>query len=259
MIVTCTRCATHFQLDDARLPLKGARVRCSRCKQAFFLAHPHADHTDAVRTAAREALEERVPRPPEPTPEIGDEAVEAPAEPAAGGALELAAFEDQMGSEFNFDPQASTVSLDSLPTEGEPSLFGSVDDLTAEWEQEGDTESGFDSAKSAEPEVSAQEETQRPPPPQSQAVPLGRLLPSPAPAPPPASTPGPAIAQNGFGRAPACSDSAAVALPSVDSGVLEALRGDPAARWHTILFGLGHALGWGATLGLLLMGLASGL
>ncbi|MBW2233204.1 MAG: zinc-ribbon domain-containing protein, partial [Deltaproteobacteria bacterium] len=40
MIVTCTNCDTSFQLDDARVPNQGIRVRCSRCKEAFFLQHP---------------------------------------------------------------------------------------------------------------------------------------------------------------------------------------------------------------------------
>jgi predicted Zn finger-like uncharacterized protein len=35
VIVTCERCATQFQLDDARVPQRGVRVRCSRCKNSF--------------------------------------------------------------------------------------------------------------------------------------------------------------------------------------------------------------------------------
>jgi predicted Zn finger-like uncharacterized protein len=35
VIVTCERCETQFQLDDARVPPAGVRVRCSRCKHAF--------------------------------------------------------------------------------------------------------------------------------------------------------------------------------------------------------------------------------
>lgn len=42
MIITCAECATQFQLDEARVPESGIRVRCSLCKHAFFVAHPDA-------------------------------------------------------------------------------------------------------------------------------------------------------------------------------------------------------------------------
>ena len=37
MIVTCTSCLTKFNLDDSKIPAKGARVRCSRCKHVFYV------------------------------------------------------------------------------------------------------------------------------------------------------------------------------------------------------------------------------
>ena len=40
MVIVCEKCDTRFQLDDSRVPAKGARVRCSRCKHAFFVKHP---------------------------------------------------------------------------------------------------------------------------------------------------------------------------------------------------------------------------
>lgn len=52
MIVTCGECSTSFQLDEARIPAEGARVRCSRCKHAFFLENPSASQTDAVHSVA---------------------------------------------------------------------------------------------------------------------------------------------------------------------------------------------------------------
>lgn len=52
LIVTCEQCQTRFQLDAARIPETGARVRCSRCKHAFFVVRPGA----AARDAAVHAL-----------------------------------------------------------------------------------------------------------------------------------------------------------------------------------------------------------
>lgn len=56
MIVTCKECDTSFQLDDSRIPAKGIRVRCSRCKCAFFLAHPSVSQSEAVDSVAQEAV-----------------------------------------------------------------------------------------------------------------------------------------------------------------------------------------------------------
>ena len=47
MIVTCERCATQFQLDDGKVKGEGIRVRCSRCKHAFFVAAPGAPQPPA--------------------------------------------------------------------------------------------------------------------------------------------------------------------------------------------------------------------
>jgi predicted Zn finger-like uncharacterized protein len=40
LIVTCEMCTTQFQLDDSRVPAGGVRVRCSRCKHAFYIETP---------------------------------------------------------------------------------------------------------------------------------------------------------------------------------------------------------------------------
>ncbi|HBZ72223.1 MAG TPA: hypothetical protein DEP35_21815 [Deltaproteobacteria bacterium] len=55
MIVACERCRTRFQLDDARVPEGGVRVRCSRCKHAFFVTRPGTSQDDLVHAAASEA------------------------------------------------------------------------------------------------------------------------------------------------------------------------------------------------------------
>jgi predicted Zn finger-like uncharacterized protein len=58
VIVTCERCATQFQLDDARVPKKGVRVRCSRCKNSFRVMPPGAAAAEQVEDLARRAREE---------------------------------------------------------------------------------------------------------------------------------------------------------------------------------------------------------
>jgi predicted Zn finger-like uncharacterized protein len=74
LIVACHGCGTRFQLDATRVPLRGIRVRCSRCKKAFFLAHPSATGEEAVHDVARSA---RDGAPPEVTQDLpGSAAIE---------------------------------------------------------------------------------------------------------------------------------------------------------------------------------------
>lgn len=40
MIITCASCLTKFNLDDSRISAKGVKVRCSRCKNIFYVVPP---------------------------------------------------------------------------------------------------------------------------------------------------------------------------------------------------------------------------
>ena len=57
MIVDCVNCHTCFQLDDERVPADGIRVRCSRCKEAFFLQHPAASERETFAALAASAVD----------------------------------------------------------------------------------------------------------------------------------------------------------------------------------------------------------
>lgn len=71
MIVTCQECSTSFQLDDARIPASGARVRCSRCKHAFFLPNPSASQSEAVHAVVEQVVQGKLGGTPEPTRDLG--------------------------------------------------------------------------------------------------------------------------------------------------------------------------------------------
>lgn len=95
MIVACERCATRFRLDESKLPPQGARVRCSRCKHAFFLAPPSAaEPAEAFDALAEEAAASEQPAAPEVTRELE----QALAEPSRGSGRE-----DESDWEFNDD------------------------------------------------------------------------------------------------------------------------------------------------------------
>lgn len=81
MIVTCEQCETQFQLDDSRVPAAGVKVRCSRCKHAFFVK-PEAPAGDRVEHAVEQAIEgesdvgswttQELRRPSEPAAEAAE-------------------------------------------------------------------------------------------------------------------------------------------------------------------------------------------
>ncbi|MBK7950380.1 MAG: zinc-ribbon domain-containing protein [Deltaproteobacteria bacterium] len=71
VIVTCQECSTSFQLDDARIPASGARVRCSRCKHAFFLPNPSASQSEAVHAVVEQVVQGKLGGTPEPTRDLG--------------------------------------------------------------------------------------------------------------------------------------------------------------------------------------------
>ena len=56
MIITCERCATQFQLDDAKVPASGIRVRCSRCEHSFVVESSARSDEDCAEDLAHEAL-----------------------------------------------------------------------------------------------------------------------------------------------------------------------------------------------------------
>jgi predicted Zn finger-like uncharacterized protein len=58
VIVTCERCGTQFQLDDARVPKRGVRVRCSRCKNAFRVVPEARRAAEEIAELARRARED---------------------------------------------------------------------------------------------------------------------------------------------------------------------------------------------------------
>jgi len=64
LILTCERCETRFRLDEKRLPAGGARVRCSRCKHAFFVNPGGAPAAAVIHQLAEAAVTQaRMPAP----------------------------------------------------------------------------------------------------------------------------------------------------------------------------------------------------
>jgi predicted Zn finger-like uncharacterized protein len=56
MIITCASCLTRFNLDDHRIPSKGAKVRCSRCRHVFLVLPAHETKEEAKHGDDQEEL-----------------------------------------------------------------------------------------------------------------------------------------------------------------------------------------------------------
>jgi len=104
MIVVCEGCQKRFQLDDARIPAQGARVRCKHCHHRFRVPPPG--------DASTEAREASAPAPAEP--EVAAESTSAPA-----------------GDDTLFGPGETTASAavtGGAPIDGDRTLFGSMEE-----------------------------------------------------------------------------------------------------------------------------------
>jgi len=141
VIVRCERCETRFKLDEARLPARGARVRCSRCKHAFFVIPPGASREELVDDVAAAAAEASNPLPkaPEPAWDLEDGAGTTATTTRGAGSSEPApvvppAPEQEDPNDWRFegdlpgvDPGATRVSLDLTGAAAAPAFAPAPD------------------------------------------------------------------------------------------------------------------------------------
>ncbi|HEY8492407.1 MAG TPA: zinc-ribbon domain-containing protein [Myxococcota bacterium] len=108
MIVRCERCETRFKLDESRIPARGARVRCSRCKHAFFVMPPGATREDALHAAAAAAAAapEEAGRAPEPSWDLDDAPGVTVARPKPAAPASEAPSAEPEESEWRFEDEA---------------------------------------------------------------------------------------------------------------------------------------------------------
>ncbi len=121
MIIQCESCDTRFRLDESRIPAKGARVRCSRCKTAFFVAHPNASREDAVADIVADAAAPGAPAGPGTTQDLFD--------PTGNGADDAAASEKTLqgrpalpadDEQWTFEDAAQAPAQEAAPTAAAP-------------------------------------------------------------------------------------------------------------------------------------------
>ena len=125
MIVTCEQCATQFHLDDAKVPPSGVRVRCSRCKHAFFIEPPGgAPELGRVDRAAQDALDAQAPPAPDPTEDLS-----APSAAAGSDFDDSDDLANESDWEFNQAPFSGDPSGESEAAEVNDAAREAIDDL----------------------------------------------------------------------------------------------------------------------------------
>jgi predicted Zn finger-like uncharacterized protein len=72
LVVVCEKCETRFHLSDEKVPAKGARVRCSRCKHAFFVTPPGGGKEEAIEDVVAEVTDAGGTPTPEPAQDLLD-------------------------------------------------------------------------------------------------------------------------------------------------------------------------------------------
>lgn len=144
MIVRCERCETRFKLDESRIPARGARVRCSRCKHAFFVTPPGAAREEAVHAVAAEAAAApAATRAPEPSWDLED----GPGATVVRRRAAETAAADEEASDWRFeddvpglDPGASRSGLDLTGSQPAAGLVAPPDPDESSFADLGDPE-----------------------------------------------------------------------------------------------------------------------
>jgi predicted Zn finger-like uncharacterized protein len=168
VIVTCEQCSTQFHLDDAKVPERGVRVRCSRCKHAFFVK-PQPDAGDPVDRAVEQALDDAPVRAARPGPldegpeesdwefnhEPGSESRGGARAAPAGADLAREAVDDLLGEAGDEMPDLDSVTAPGLDDDAD-SLPGDApedggDGPSSGIELGGDLSEGLEEGPAEEP------------------------------------------------------------------------------------------------------------
>jgi len=227
MIVTCERCQTRFELDDAKVPASGARVRCSRCRHSF-LVQPGAGgdgETQVVASAApapRPGARKAAPRA------AADDATRVLSAPPAGAAPgpRREGGDEESDWQFNEEPSGKPSPARRAPAAPLREFLAPSREEAPSLEQLGDPES-WDLVGGDE----------------SGETTVARVRPQPPAGPQSAPQPAPPAA-----RAPVPTAPAAVAVPApapvaLEEGAASAPGPEPWAPGA-------RAAGWAATLAL---------
>lgn len=105
MIVTCDSCEASFRVDDSRIPDKGIKVRCSKCKHVFMVKREVSEdfmaEFDDFESFHRDQIQREGPSGEEKPEAVSEPLARIPEEPTGG-----ISFEEFMAKEEPFAEQA---------------------------------------------------------------------------------------------------------------------------------------------------------
>jgi len=175
VFVSCGNCDAEYELDDAKIPAGGARLRCTNCSHSFVVKPPEASDLQSADDLAHDALSAGREAKPDPGPQSESAPVdsfdfygEAEADPEFEAALEAAseqgfapnetsepdpAFEAAMDQGFDIDTEATADDEEEIAYEEELNLDRAAE---PEPEVEAAPEEGFDLEAEADPEPEAE-------------------------------------------------------------------------------------------------------
>jgi len=156
MVIACPECSTKFRVDPDRIPARGAKVRCARCKHVFL-----AQKT-VLESIAEESLEVSNPAvtaaPEEPSSSFSPVPESSEPETEAFSAIEEDLTSPSVESDFNYDQFRD---LDQTPQEEENFAFSedlkieqeTADQVTAEndFSFGGESDEPIDRTETSEP------------------------------------------------------------------------------------------------------------
>jgi predicted Zn finger-like uncharacterized protein len=163
VVVVCEKCTTRFHLDDSRVPAAGARVRCSRCKHAFFVAPLRGGEEDAIQEVVAEVTGAGGTPVPEVTRDLGDSdadgaELEPRQEPVPLPTHDRGPGDFEEDWEFNDDSPSESPGEAEAPPSGIDEFDVAAPDLGAESSAQEISPGGAESALEPEPETSPAEE-----------------------------------------------------------------------------------------------------
>jgi predicted Zn finger-like uncharacterized protein len=143
VFVSCDHCFAEYELDDAKIPAGGARLRCTGCDHYFVITPPEASDLQSADDLAHDALAPEVPNEADPEPE-------RESEPGENFDLEEdserdLALEEDLDVEGESEPESALAEDFELEGESEEeSALGEGFDLDGESDGESDLGDSFD-------------------------------------------------------------------------------------------------------------------
>jgi predicted Zn finger-like uncharacterized protein len=139
VFVTCGNCDAEYELDEAKIPAGGARLRCTNCDHSFVVRPPEASDLQSADDLARDALSAE--RRSEAAPDSGAEKAPTEAFDFNEEMVDDPAFEAAMDEGFDVGTEAAPdPQVDTAPDED----FEVEVDIDADIDLEGAADSDFE-------------------------------------------------------------------------------------------------------------------